>query len=78
MVVGVVVAAVVVAAVVVAVAVVAVVAVVVLKALWLLVWEAVERSPPVEHEVVVEGFARMLGTMQQVVADPRLMLLLLQ
>ena len=70
MVVGVVVAAVVVAAVVVAVA--------VLKALWLLVWEAVERSPPVEHEVVVEGFARMLGTMQQVVADPRLMLLLLQ
>ena len=52
--------------------------VLVLKVLLLLVWEALERSPPVEQAVAVEGLAPVLGTMQQVVADPCLVLLLLQ
>ena len=54
------------------------VVVVALKVLLLLVWEALERGPPVEQAGVVEGVAPVLQTMRQVVADPCLVLLLLQ
>lgn len=68
----------VVVAVVVAAVSVVVVVVAVLKVLLLLVLEALERGPPVEQAVAVDGLAPVLGTMQQVVADPCLVLLLLQ
>ena len=54
--------------------VVAVVAIVVavLKVVLLLVRGVVERSPPVEYAVAVEGLALGQGAMQQVVSDPDL------